>query len=325
LEFVVADVHAQLRRAAEVCREELDSRRQTLVMDLSAERPHVFGDPQRLLQVFWNLLQNASKYTSEGGQIEIRTGNQLRRDIPVGDGSSAVGVNALPPIAGDRELLIIEVQDNGMGIPADALPRIFDPFEQPHRTLQNGVGGIGLGLTITKAIVEAHHGSLEVSSAGPNQGSTFRVRLLTRRPAEPSREPAPQPRVPVPVPLRVLLVEDHVITARNLQKLMQSEGYEVQTAPDFASASALLHTEKFDILLTDLGLPDGDGSQLMGQIRAAGLPIRGIVLSGYGMESDVRRTRAAGFDAHLVKPVTAEQLLDVLLEVRKKLPQAQGK
>jgi PAS domain S-box-containing protein len=325
LERIVADVHEQLRRAADVCREELDSRRQTLVMDLSAAHAHVSGDPQRLLQVFWNLLQNASKYTSDGGRITIRTLNQPRREVRAGAGASAVGVDALPASDEQREVLVIEVQDNGVGIPAEALPRIFDPFEQPHRTLQNGVGGIGLGLTITKAIVEAHHGALLVASGGANQGATFTVRFVTAPAVQHVPEPPPQPRPlePASPRMRVLLVEDHLVTQRNLQKLMQTEGYEVHAARDIASASALLASEKFDILLTDLGLPDGDGSLLMNQIRAAGLPMRGIVLSGYGMESDIQRTRKAGFDAHLIKPVTAEQLLDALAEVRAKMPMTQ--
>jgi CheY-like chemotaxis protein len=218
-------------------------------------------------------------------------------------------------------LLIVEIQDSGVGIPATAMQRIFEPFEQAHRTLQNGVGGIGLGLTISKAIVEVHHGAILVESGGPNRGAIFTLQLLTKR--EPEPEPAPAPAVaepteapPTAAPVRrILLVEDHVMTARNLQRLIQTEGYEVAIARDIASAKRMLQTRRFDILIADLGLPDGDGTELMHYLKTIGSSIPGVVLSGFGMEADIQRTREAGFQAHLVKPVTAEQLMEVVSRV----------
>lgn len=329
LELAEIDLHEQIRRAISICQEEVQSRRQTLQIELSAARTRIQGDPQRIQQVMWNLLQNASKYTPADGILVIRTYNQprnARQGVMAED--SYVVVDFSPQSEPSREVIIVEVEDSGMGIAAESLSRIFDPFEQPHRTLQNGVGGIGLGLTITRAIVEAHHAAMIVHSPGRGRGSKFILEFVTEltepavavsatAPEQPpvgkSNDHTAQHRKPA---MRLLLVEDHFVTARNLQRLLQSEGYEVTMASNLADAKQAIGSGTFEVLLTDLGLPDGDGSELMAMLRERDAFTRGIVLSGYGMETDLDRTRRAGFDAHLIKPITADELFAAIEKFR---------
>lgn len=319
LDIGVIDLHAQIERAISICQEEIVARQQTLKLELAATNTRMQGDPQRMQQVVWNLLQNASKYTSANGTLTLRTFNRpgsARHGFSPDDSYIVTEFSAHSDPA--REVIVIEVEDSGMGIAAASLSRIFDPFEQPHRSLQNGVGGIGLGLTITRAIVEAHRGAMIVHSRGEGCGSKFTVEFLTHPVAVASaREPvaaAPpeaaqdQSAAAAKPAMRLLLVEDHLVTARNLQRLLESEGYRVTLAVSVAAAKQAISEQEFDLLLTDLGLPDGDGSELMKLLRQRGAATRGIVLSGYGMESDLDRTRSAGFDAHLIKPITADEL-----------------
>ena len=207
------------------------------------------------------------------------------------------------------------MQDSGIGISVEALPRIFDAFEQGGVKVTRQFGGLGLGLAISKSLVELHRGSIRAESAGPGQGSTFMLELPEAAPDTAGKSPhfAPpesgeQPR------MRLLLVEDHLDTARTISRLLRAAGFAVTTATDVASASAAASKEPFDVLVSDLGLPDGDGYEIMRRIRAI-RSVPGIAMSGYGMNEDRRRSQEAGFTEHLVKPIDLPQLVAAIRRV----------
>jgi two-component system CheB/CheR fusion protein len=202
------------------------------------------------------------------------------------------------------------VSDSGIGIPPEMLPAIFNPFEQAERSITRQFGGLGLGLTICKAIVELHGGTIEAHSEGRGKGASFRVCLPLQAPALPP-SPAPRPGKPEPKaahPLRILVVEDHGDTARIMQRMLRHDGHDVAVAGDIATALRLMEERAFDLLLSDLGLPDGSGVDLMRTLREHGRTLPGIALSGYGQEEDIRRSKEAGFAAHLTKPTSLDQL-----------------
>lgn len=258
----------------------------TMQLDLEAKRYCVPADPTRLQQVLWNLLRNAIKFTPEGGSIRVRT-----LDV---EGSERVRT---------------EITDTGIGIAAEALPKIFDAFEQGERFITRQFGGLGLGLAITKALVELHGGNMGVASEGLGRGATFSFELTGSVPEIlPSGS---EPKRPVTLTsqqtLSILLVEDHPDTARALARLLKVFGHEVRIADSVGAALQAVAARPFDLLISDLGLPDGTGLDLMRQMRQS-TPMRAIVLSGFGMEEDVRRSLRAGFAAHLTKPVSFAQL-----------------
>lgn len=209
----------------------------------------------------------------------------------------------------------LRVQDTGVGISAEALPHIFDAFEQGGVKVTRQYGGLGLGLSICKALVELHGGSIRAESAGPTRGSTFIIELPGQAPDTAQKAPvsaaAQSGKRP---PLRVLLVEDHLDTAQTISHLLRSAGFTVTTPSDLASASAAVEGEPFDVVICDLGLPDGDGYELMRRIRAI-RSVPGIAMSGYGMSEDRRRSQEAGFSEHLVKPIDIPQLIAALRRV----------
>jgi PAS domain S-box-containing protein len=287
------DVHGLALALPDVCcREELQSKRLRLTFDLSARRHHVRGDSARLSQILWNLLKNAAKFTPAEGQIELRTRNVDEGDNP------------------EKASLVIEVRDSGIGIDADVLPRIFDAFEQASDEQSRAYGGLGLGLAIARGLVEAHGGQIRADSAGRGNGAVFTVTLPT---APPPALVAVAPRKPSTAPrLRILLVEDHVDTYNAMLRILRGMGHDVTGAHSYAEATAAGRDQSFDLLLSDLGLPDGNGLELMSALRAARNgkhpPLRGIALTGFGMEEDVRRSAEAGFDAHLAKPIDLDSL-----------------
>jgi signal transduction histidine kinase/methylmalonyl-CoA mutase cobalamin-binding subunit len=291
------DLHGVLEHALETCCEE-DARRKhlTVTSDLAAVRRFVWGDSARLSQVFWNLLKNAVKFTPEGGSIALRT-----RDDP------------------QAAAIVVTVTDTGIGIEADAAARIFDAFEQENRGITRRFGGLGLGLAICKALVDLHGGTIAVSSQGKGRGATFTVRLATIRDPAP-RGARPRPGAPErPVngdgrAVKVLLVEDHEMTARVMARLLRQAGYDVTVAADVETAKRLTDERRFDVVISDLGLPDGTGLDVMKHLRARhGIPA--IAVSGYGMEEDVRQTRDAGFSEHLVKPIDLPKLQAAIARV----------
>jgi PAS domain S-box-containing protein len=297
------DLRQVVAHALAICRTpEVAERRLTLrLADEGGELP-AWGDPVRLTQVFWNLIHNAVKFTPEGGEVVVRA-------------------SAESGAAGPR--LAVEVQDSGMGIDPELLPRIFGAFEQGDERGYGRAGGLGLGLAISKAIVDLHGGRLTVASGGRGQGATFRVELPAALPAEVPAEgttlPAPAPAAPAG-PVRILLVEDHTDSAEALAYLLRSLGYEVALARSVAEGLARADAG-FDLLVSDLGLPDGSGVDLVRELRRRQAaapepqPLRAIALSGYGMASDVRRSHEAGFQAHLTKPVDLANLQAVIERV----------
>jgi signal transduction histidine kinase/CheY-like chemotaxis protein len=292
----VADVREIVERTLEICCEgDTAAAGVRIVKDLAAEDHRIWADPSRLTQVLWNLLNNAVKFTPEAGTIEVRSWNEEGR-------------------------LVLQVSDTGIGIDPEALPYVFEAFEQGRTRSPRGIGGLGLGLAISKAIVELHGGRLTAESSGRGQGTTVTVSLpasLPRRDHESGEiSIAGRPiKVPKPAagPLRVLLVEDHADTAEAMAELLSLLGYQVTTAGTVAEALAAAGAKQFDLLLSDLGLPDGSGLDVMRELAPSGVP--GIALSGFGTEEDVRDSLEAGFRKHLTKPVTLQTLEAAIQEV----------
>jgi PAS domain S-box-containing protein len=290
------DAHSLLSHAIEIVRDEAQGKRVSLELELTATRCGVVGDSARLQQVFWNLLRNAVKFTPAGGRIEVRS-----RD------------------SAGKGALVLEVRDTGYGFPPDFGERIFLPFEQEAREGHHRFGGLGLGLAIARAIVDLHGGTIRAESEGPDRGATFTVTLpgATEPPlgaTEP--ETGPLQSDDRATPRRVLLVEDHEPTLAVLARLLRRAGHEVVSANSAAKAIAAGRGGRFDVVISDLGLPDGSGFDVIAQLRADDPHLQGIALTGYGMEEDLLRTREAGFVAHLVKPVDFDQLIRALHDLR---------
>ncbi len=284
------DAHALLRRTLRIVDNDLRHKHLHVIVRCEAERHHVSADPVRLQQVFWNLLSNAVKFTDRSGRIEINSANR--------DGA-----------------LLIHISDTGIGIDQAKQARIFDAFEQGEKTTVRQFGGLGLGLAISKNLVELHGGAISVQSDGSGNGATFTIALPCVELA--AIDPTDQltRTAGPPVDLRVLLVEDHADTLRVLSSILTKDGFRVRTAASVADARKLLDCESFDVLVTDIGLPDGTGYQLMRAARQS-QSLRGIAISGFGMEEDVQRSMEAGFEHHLIKPIDAQQL-EALLTAQK--------
>ena len=292
----LCDAHSLISLAVEIVRDDAQARGIAINRSYDAELSGLVADPARFQQVMWNLLRNSVKFTPAGGSISIHTSNHTD--------------------AGGAARLQIAVSDSGRGIEAAALERIFQPFEQAGVAGDHRFGGLGLGLAIARAIVDLHGGTIRAESGGEEQGATFIVELpdATMAPhgvAEADRGAPPAAIDAVPAekakPLRLLLVEDHPATLDVLTRLLTRAGHSVVATSTVAAALAAADASTFDAVVSDLGLPDGTGTELMVQLRARH-GLRGIALSGYGMEQDMERTREAGFIAHLVKPVDFNQL-----------------
>jgi signal transduction histidine kinase len=289
LTFDTVDAHELLRSALEICSNEILAKKLAIQMDLEAVGNRLRADNVRLQQVFWNLIRNAVKFTPRHGKIALHSSNP--QDI----------------------WFRLEIIDNGIGIIPDALSRIFDPFEQAGGA---GFGGLGLGLTISKAIVELHGGRIFASSAGPDLGAMFIIELpnVVLRSTE---CPAPKMDVTTPTPnlsktvaalRRILLVDDHADSVRPMQLFLEAIGYQVIAATSVGSALRIALQEEFDLLVSDIGLPDGSGENLIRQLRDRGHKLPSIALSGHGMKVDIERSLAAGFQVHLTKPVSPQRL-----------------
>jgi PAS domain S-box-containing protein len=281
-----------IQRAVEVCKPDIEARQLHFGVDVGPDVSYwIDADVPRLQQVFWNLLKNAVKFTPRGGCVGIRC---RRNELCV----------------------VVEVNDSGIGIEPEAMPRIFNAFEQADISITRQFGGLGLGLAISKALVEMHGGEISVHSNGRNRGATFRVRLPLAAPASRAAEPprlAPASRAARP--LHILLVEDHGATAAIMQKALAADGHTVDRAGDVATALRLADRGGIDLLVSDLGLPDGSGHDLMQQLRRRGHRFPGIALSGYGQDEDIRRSRQAGFAAHLTKPASRELVMETIAAV----------
>ena len=274
--------------------------------EITATHTHVFVDGSRITQVFWNLLQNACKFTPGGGSITVRIYNELRRSGSGNGETDKLGE------------LVVEVSDTGMGISPETLPRIFNAFEQGERSRGQGFGGLGLGLAISRAIIEMHGGSITAASEGKEKGATFTVRLNCVTPAkspETERKISAVADTKLPATsLRVLVVEDHQDTAEQFARLLRRAGHEVTCTTTIKEAQALaLAPDRnricaFDILISDLDLPDGSGLELMSNLVERRCPTRGIAISGHGMKEDIDESNRAGFSYHITKPVNWSEL-----------------
>ncbi len=286
LHFEVVDVHACLRSAMEVCQADVDAKHAEVLLFLDAGNRMVWADPDRLRQVFWNLFRNAMKFMPMQGKITIRSRS-----------------------SGGR--LYIEITDNGIGIAREVLPRLFQPFEQADQSRSRKYGGLGLGLAIAGTIATLHKGSISASSPGVNQGATFTVELPTID-AMPERHlPEAAPLPADPSARRLLVVEDDVDTLRLLTRLLRSWGYVVVPADGVRAALKAAESEKFDLLVSDIGLPDGSGTDVMRAVKER-YGLRGIAVSGYGTDDDKQSSLDAGFEQHLTKPLDFRTLASAI-------------
>jgi signal transduction histidine kinase/ActR/RegA family two-component response regulator len=291
----VLDLKDVIDDAAEQIRPLIAARRHKVVLDLPQAPANVKGDHKRLVQVVANLLNNATKYTPEGGRIELR----------------------LVPEGADY---VLEVTDDGIGMEPSLVTRVFDLFTQAERTPDRSQGGLGLGLALAKSLVELHGGSVSAYSAGLGQGSTFTVRL----PRYAHEVASPQPALPGEkartaggAPLKVLLVDDNVDAAHTLQLFLGAGGHQVEIAYCATDAIEVAKVFRPDACLLDIGLPDFDGNELARRLRrlpqTAGVTL--IAMTGYGRQQDRETAIAAGFDHYLVKPVNTIQLSEILAGV----------
>lgn len=283
------DVHNLVRRTVQVCEPEARAREITVRTDLRAAQAQVVADGSRIQQIVYNLLGNAIKYTGRGGEVLLSTQND-----PTG------------------RLLEIRVEDSGIGIEPGKLEKIFDAFEQVHGDRSTG---LGLGLAICRVLVELHGGTIRAASRGAEQGSAFTVSLPLRAVTLPDIPVAPDTLQDSTPALRLLLVEDHEDTANSLKRLLLRRGYQVTLATSVAGASDAMRSDRFDVLISDIGLPDGQGLELMEPFVALAKPrtVAGIALSGYGMAEDLQRSQSAGFAYHLTKPVDVAELESCLV------------
>lgn len=296
MEMEPVNVNAAISAALEKIQSDIAQKKITLALDLNASEPVVHGDAVRLQQVFWNILKNAAKFTSPCGRISVST--RLEKDE-----------------------WIVEISDSGIGMAREELNRVFDAFSQGERAVAHQFGGLGLGLAISRSIVGAHFGRIWAESAGQGKGASFFVALPEMKPVTAAdgeifktnrrlRHTKKDPKQT----LHILLVEDHEPTRSSLTQLLLRRRHKVFAAATVNEARAIAETEKLDVLISDIGLPDGNGVDLMKELGSRG-NLKGIALTGYGMEHDIAKSQSAGFLAHLTKPVRIESLDTTLAEI----------
>jgi CheY-like chemotaxis protein len=284
-----SDVHQLIENAVRICERSVGIE---LKLELKAAEHHVHADSGRIQQVFWNLLNNAYKFTPLGGSITIRTSNPA------------------------PECVRVEIEDTGRGIDPDVIPKIFNAFEQGDPLAARSFGGLGLGLAISKAIMNAHHGTVTASSAGKGRGSTFTVEMATVPQNRPEPPPANEtPRQRSMRALNILLIEDHEFTLKVLTRLLKQLGHQIVTANTVASAMEVINNgHSFDLIISDIGLPDGTGYDVIRHFKTR-FNVKGIAVSGYGMPEDIRKSMEAGFDEHLTKPVDLQKLVSTVSQL----------
>ncbi len=307
LTFETVSLHETIQRAYEICREDITNKKIRVEFRLNAAHPFVEGDPARLQQVFWNLIKNSVKFTAAGGNIILETSNPAPEQI---------------------EARII---DNGIGIEAEKIGKIFNAFEQGQSSITRRFGGLGLGLAISRAMVDAHGGKISVTSPGRDQGATFIVGLKTvSAPAKSGTGPA-KPEPPAPATRRqpndrrwhILVVDDHKDTCTGMKMILERRGYAVTVAHTADQAAEQAKAHEFDLVISDIGLPDRSGYELMQELHSTrALPA--IAISGFGMENDIDRAKAAGFSEHLTKPINFERLEEAIQELLEAEPAAKA-
>jgi CheY-like chemotaxis protein len=303
------EIHPILKDAVAHVQEEVRQKQISLTLKLNAVQQTVFADAVRLQQIFWNLLKNAVKFTPPKGRITVETA------------------------ALKKNRIAIKVTDSGIGLSAEELSRIFNAFSQgdhAHGGNSHRFGGLGLGLAISQKLAEFHSGAIRATSQGRDKGASFIVELPLAERIEQNGKEHPTGSAelsPVAAPsmagLRILLVEDHEPTRTALAQLLTRRTYDVMTAATIAEALHLAGTQTFNLLISDIGLPDGSGYDLMAELRQRG-SLRGIALTGYGMEQDLARSHEAGFVAHLTKPVRV-QFLEAALNAAAQLIREQDR
>lgn len=279
------DVGSIISRAMDATKGMFEERRHQVRVSLPAEPARVWADAVRLEQVVGNLLSNAAKYTAPGGRIEVRV---TRRD----------------------EGVEVRVRDNGIGMDLHMLERVFDLFEQAQRSLDRAEGGLGIGLTLSRRLVEMHGGRLDAVSDGPGKGSEFVLCLPSAEAEDLAQAPAPLEDIEPVAGKRVLIVDDDKDAAESLAMLLDISGHEVAVARDGPGAMAKLREFEPQVVLLDIGMPGMSGYEVAAKLRqdAHGRLVRLAAVSGYGRDTDVARARQAGFDTHFVKPVDIEAL-----------------
>jgi CheY-like chemotaxis protein/two-component sensor histidine kinase len=263
---------------------------------LLAQQSHIHADLGKVEQVLTNLIGNAVKFTAKGGKVSIISRNE----------------------GGER--LVIEVSDSGIGIRPDALSRIFSPFEQGDASIHSRYGGLGLGLSIAHTLMNAHGGTLEAASEGLNRGAKFTARFQLEQLSSAGAEMC-GPAAAAGAGLHILLVEDHEDARHALCTLLGSQGYAVKAAATLQAALDLGARHHFDLLIVDVGLPDGNGLELLASIKQISPDLQGIAMSGYGLPQDMLDAEKAGFALHLVKPVQFPELRQALESL---IPQAKA-
>ncbi len=292
------DLHQVLHDTVALCTGPDRVRSAPVILDLQAARHWVNGDDIRLRQIFWNLLDNALKFTPTSGTISIRTDNS------------------------DAGRIRVRIADTGAGFSKEMEARLFHAFEQASSLQHAQHGGLGLGLSIARRLAEVHGGAINAFSDGEGRGATFAVELPVLATPPAAAAPAQVPSAAAPTgPLRILLVEDHASTLFVLNKLLSNLGHQVTTATCVAEATRLAQSNAFDVLLSDLGLPDGSGHELVARI-GSGFAGRTIALSGYGSEADVRNSHEHGFAVHLTKPVDLPAIVRALRTVTNAAPKS---
>ena len=278
-------------RAVETSRPLIDAHRHELIVTLPDGPIRVEGDRARLTQVIANLLNNAAKYQNDGGTIALT-------------------------VEREASAAVITVRDRGIGLAPDMLQEIFELFAQGERTLDRAQGGLGIGLSLVKTVVELHGGSVSAASDGPGRGSEFSIRLpclLQELDGYRSRDDADESAVPDCAGLRILVVDDSRDAAESLSKLLRLGGHEVLIAHEGEHALHLAATQQPAVVLLDIGLPGMDGYEVCRRLRQSGLTRALIVaMTGYGLERDRQRSQESGFDTHLVKPVPPHELLKLM-------------
>ncbi|WP_028216439.1 hybrid sensor histidine kinase/response regulator [Paraburkholderia oxyphila] len=283
------DVHEVIDAVLELFHSEMQIKQQDVHVEREAQQHYVRGDRARMQQMFWNLVRNAAKFTPDGGHIFVRT-----RD--------------------ERMHVVIEVEDTGIGIAPEQIGKLFHAFEQGSHNMTRQFGGLGLGLAVTKALTEAHGGTVSAKSPGTHCGATFTIVLPTAAPGSGVARPADHSGPHRAGALEILLIEDHEDTAEVMSQLIRALGHEVAVATSVAGALALTAAQRFDLVVSDIGLPDGSGIDFIRAFRKESAA-PAIALTGFGTDDDVRRSIDAGFTAHLTKPVNFEQLERLIEEM----------
>jgi CheY-like chemotaxis protein/two-component sensor histidine kinase len=288
LERARIELGAAIDDAIELVRPLIDERRHALVVQIEPELA-IHGDRARIVQIVSNLLTNAAKYTPPGGRIELVAGRR-----------------------GDD--VVVRCTDNGVGIPAELLPHVFELFVQHDATIERAMGGLGLGLAIVKNLVVLHGGTVAVASDGPGKGATFTISLPALSSAAVAVPAAPRGPRQATSPRRVLIVDDNPDAAELMGEALELAGHTVQIAHDGARGLELAAQFDPDCVMLDIGLPEIDGYEVARRLRSIDGERRRmlVAITGYGQDHDVRQALAAGFDHHLVKPVPLAVTLEIL-------------